>query len=178
VKLWLIPDRACKSTGRPVGLYCLWRRTIIKWDSVNVCVCVSMGCRQTWPQVRSSILNYLHSIFYILYSIFYRIEFCILGYVTQVTQSQSVMVILASNAESLSSRHAIPYNGSYSQQLSWAPTPKQPGPIPGFPVPVLVVSECALATPPHVPQSLMLDYTSWLPSPCIRHAMIAASHNI
>jgi len=72
----------------------------------------------------------------------------------------------------LSSRHTIPRNGSYCHQLSWAPTPKRPG----FPVPVLIVSEkCALATvtQPHVSLSLMLDYTSWLPSPYIGHVMIA-----
>jgi len=32
---------------------------------------------------------------------------------------------------------------------------------PGFPVPVLIVSEkCTLAAQPHIPQSPMLDYTS------------------
>jgi len=87
-----------------------------------------------------------------------------------------VMFISASHAQSLSSRHAIPCNGSYCHQLSWAPTHKHPG----FPVPVLVVSEkcvLALAVQPHVPQSLMFDYTSWLPSPCIGHVMIVRLRN-
>ena len=91
------------------------------------------------------------------------------SHVTQVTQCLSVMVISAAHAQSLSFCHAIPSKGRYCHPLVWAPTPKYPG----FPVPVLFVSEeCALSVQPHVSQSIMLDYTSWLPSPCIGQVMI------
>ena len=43
------------------------------------------------------------------------------SHVTQGTQSQSVIVISASRAQSLSSRHAISPNGRYCHPLSWAP---------------------------------------------------------
>jgi len=79
------------------------------------------------------------------------------SHVTQVTQSLSVLVISASHAQSLSPCHATPFKGRYCHPLVWSTTPKHPG----FPVPVLVVSEkCALAAQLHVPLSLMLDYTS------------------
>ena len=97
------------------------------------------------------------------------------SHVTQVTQSQSILVISALYFQSLSSRHIIPPNGSYCHQLSWALTPNLWHP--GFPVPVVVIAEkCALATQPNVPQSLKLDYTKF--SPCIGHVMIAANHKI
>jgi len=36
----------------------------------------------------------------------------------------------------------------------------------------VVQEKCTLVVQPHVPQSLMLDYTIWFLSPCIDHVMI------